>query len=162
MRRRIIGMALLGITCCICQAAATAEPKKIVTEFFTSAFVDRQPKEAALRYVSPDKYTQHNPNGKDGRESFINGFAKYVESTANARSSASLRSATWSLFIVTARRSLIIAAALSSTFFGSRETSLSSTGMLCRRYRSPPKTKTRCSDSMTMPEMMWPNLSMER
>jgi predicted SnoaL-like aldol condensation-catalyzing enzyme len=32
--------------------------------------------------VSPDKYIQPNPNGKDGRESFINGFAKYVESTA--------------------------------------------------------------------------------
>jgi predicted SnoaL-like aldol condensation-catalyzing enzyme len=32
--------------------------------------------------VSADKYIQHNPNGKDGGESFISGFAKYVESTA--------------------------------------------------------------------------------
>jgi predicted SnoaL-like aldol condensation-catalyzing enzyme len=82
MTKRIIGMVFLGLGCGICQAAAGAEPQKIVTAFFTTAFVDRQPREAAMRYISPDKYIQHNPNGKDGRESFINGFAKYVESTS--------------------------------------------------------------------------------
>jgi predicted SnoaL-like aldol condensation-catalyzing enzyme len=81
MTKSTIGIAFLGITYSICQAAV-AEPKTIVTEFFTAAFVDRQPKEAATRYISPDKYVQHNPNGKNGRESFINGFAQQVESTA--------------------------------------------------------------------------------
>lgn len=81
MTKNIVGVAFLGIACCLCQVAAAAEPKKIVTEFFVTAFVDRQPKEAAMRFLSPDQYIQHNPNGKDGREAFINGFGKYVEST---------------------------------------------------------------------------------
>jgi len=81
MTRSILGIALLGITLGTCQAAK-AEPKAIVTAFFTAAFVARQPTDAAIRYVSPDEYVQHNPNGRNGRESFINGFAKYVESTA--------------------------------------------------------------------------------
>ena len=81
MRNGIIGMTCLSVACSLCHAAPGGEPKKIVTDFFTAAFVDRKPAEAAMQYVSPDKYIQHNPNGKDGRESFINGFAKYVEST---------------------------------------------------------------------------------
>jgi predicted SnoaL-like aldol condensation-catalyzing enzyme len=81
MMKSIIGIVFLGITCSMCQAALS-DPRTIVTEFFIAAFVDRQPEEAAARYVSPDKYIQHNPNGKNGRESFINGFAQYVESTA--------------------------------------------------------------------------------
>jgi hypothetical protein len=68
MSKILVGLASFGIACSICQAAPDAEPKKIVIEFFTTAFVDRKPSEAALRYVSPDKYIQHNPNGKDGRE----------------------------------------------------------------------------------------------
>jgi predicted SnoaL-like aldol condensation-catalyzing enzyme len=79
--KSMLGIVSLAIACSTCRAVPEAEPKAIVTEFFTTAFVDRHPTEAATRYVSPDKYMQHNPNGKDGRESFINGFAKYVEST---------------------------------------------------------------------------------
>lgn len=56
-------------------------PKQIVTEFSTMAFVDRQPVEAANRYISEQQYIQHNPFGADGREAFINGFAKYVLDT---------------------------------------------------------------------------------
>jgi predicted SnoaL-like aldol condensation-catalyzing enzyme len=44
-----------------------------------ATFTQRQPTQAALKYISPTTYIQHNPNGKDGREAFINGFAKYVE-----------------------------------------------------------------------------------
>jgi predicted SnoaL-like aldol condensation-catalyzing enzyme len=54
-------------------------PKQIVTEFFDLAFVQRHPTEAAMNYISPDKYIQHNPDGKDGRDTFIKGFAAYVE-----------------------------------------------------------------------------------
>jgi predicted SnoaL-like aldol condensation-catalyzing enzyme len=81
MKIRLIAFASLVFAWSICQAQQ-ADPKKIVTEFSTMAFVDRRPIEAANRYISPETYIQHNPNGKDGRESFINGFAKYVETTA--------------------------------------------------------------------------------
>jgi predicted SnoaL-like aldol condensation-catalyzing enzyme len=62
-------------------AAENAEktPKQIVIEFFDLAFVQRHPTEAAIKYISPDKYIQHNPDGKDGRDAFIKGFAAYVE-----------------------------------------------------------------------------------
>ncbi|MCZ2722215.1 nuclear transport factor 2 family protein [Marinomonas sp. 15G1-11] len=53
--------------------------KKIVTEFFDLAYIQRLPTEAAIKYISSEKYTQHNPTGKDGREAFINGFGKYIK-----------------------------------------------------------------------------------
>jgi predicted SnoaL-like aldol condensation-catalyzing enzyme len=59
--------------------AAGATPKEIVVEFFELAFVKRKPIEAAMKYISPTQYTQHNPNGEDGREAFIKGFAAFVE-----------------------------------------------------------------------------------
>lgn len=58
---------------------ATAANKKIVGDFFDLAFDKRKPTEAALKYISPKTYIQHNPEGKDGREAFLSGFAKYVE-----------------------------------------------------------------------------------
>ncbi|MFJ2286151.1 nuclear transport factor 2 family protein [Pseudomonas iridis] len=58
---------------------AEKTPRQIVTEFFDLAFVQRHPTVAAMKYISPDKYIQHNPNGMDGRATFIDGFAKYVE-----------------------------------------------------------------------------------
>ncbi|MCO4055848.1 MAG: SnoaL-like domain-containing protein [Bosea sp.] len=62
-------------------AAADQTPKQIVTAFFDLAFVQRKPEEAALKYISADKYIQHNPNGADGRAAFIAGFAAYVQKT---------------------------------------------------------------------------------
>ena len=56
-------------------------PKQIVTAFFDLAFVQRQPVEAARKYISADQYIQHNPDGTDGRAAFIAGFAAYVEKT---------------------------------------------------------------------------------
>jgi predicted SnoaL-like aldol condensation-catalyzing enzyme len=58
--------------------AKTLSPKQIVSAFTTQAFEQRQPVEAAMTYISAKKYIQHNPNGKDGREAFIHGFAQYV------------------------------------------------------------------------------------
>ena len=57
----------------------TAINKKIVVDFYDLAFTQRKPTEAALKYISPKTYIQHNPEGKDGRDAFLNGFAKYVE-----------------------------------------------------------------------------------
>ena len=59
--------------------AAGDTPKEIVVAFFDLAFVKRKPTEAAMKYISPTQYTQHNPNGEDGREAFIKGFAAFVE-----------------------------------------------------------------------------------
>ena len=61
------------------QSADTAANKKIVVDFYDLAFTQRMPTKAALKYISPTTYIQHNPEGKDGRDTFINGFAKYVE-----------------------------------------------------------------------------------
>jgi predicted SnoaL-like aldol condensation-catalyzing enzyme len=61
------------------QTNTTEANKKIVVDFFDLAFTQRKPTEAALKYISPTTYIQHNPQGKDGRDTFINGFAKYVE-----------------------------------------------------------------------------------
>ena len=62
-------------------ATAGQTPKQIVTAFFDLAFVQRQPVEAARKYISADQYIQHNPGGTDGRAAFIAGFAAYVEKT---------------------------------------------------------------------------------
>lgn len=59
----------------------TQNAKQIVTEFFEMAFTHRQPIKAAKIYISETKYIQHNPEGADGRDAFINGFAKYMLST---------------------------------------------------------------------------------
>ncbi len=57
----------------------TAANKKVVVDFYDLAFDQRKPTEAALKYISAKTYIQHNPNGKDGREVFLTGFAKFVE-----------------------------------------------------------------------------------
>lgn len=59
--------------------SAEKTPKQIVTEFFDLAFVQRRPTEAAMKYISADKYIQHNPGVKDGRDTFIKLFAAYIE-----------------------------------------------------------------------------------
>jgi predicted SnoaL-like aldol condensation-catalyzing enzyme len=61
------------------QSSDTAMSKKIVVDFYDLAFTQRMPTQAALKYISPTTYIQHNPDGKDGRDTFINGFAKFVE-----------------------------------------------------------------------------------
>jgi predicted SnoaL-like aldol condensation-catalyzing enzyme len=57
---------------------STAKTKEVVAAFNKMAFEDRRPVEAAQKYISATQYIQHNPQGKDGRDSFINGFAAYV------------------------------------------------------------------------------------
>ena len=57
---------------------STVQTKAVVAAFNKMAFEDRRPVEAAKKYISEKQYIQHNPQGKDGRDSFINGFAKYV------------------------------------------------------------------------------------
>ena len=66
-------IALLGLQAFATQfafagAAPTADNKKIATDFFVMAFTDRKPQEAAMKYISDEKYIQHTPEGSDGRD----------------------------------------------------------------------------------------------
>jgi predicted SnoaL-like aldol condensation-catalyzing enzyme len=72
---RIIAVAALALT----GLAHAAPPKEIVTAFFDLAFVQGKAIEAAQRYISADKYIQHNPMAPDGREAFVKGFGAFVE-----------------------------------------------------------------------------------
>jgi predicted SnoaL-like aldol condensation-catalyzing enzyme len=46
------------------------DPKETVLAFYTEAFLDGRPEEAAARYVG-DRYIQHNPQAGDGVEPFV-------------------------------------------------------------------------------------------
>lgn len=59
--------------------ARDAAPKEIVTAFYRLAFVEGHAGEAARRYISPDKYVQHNPEAANGRDAFIAGFGAFVD-----------------------------------------------------------------------------------
>jgi predicted SnoaL-like aldol condensation-catalyzing enzyme len=61
--------------------AQAATPKEVVTAFMEQAFVQGQARAAAQKYISADKYIQHNPQAADGRETFIKGFAAFVDSS---------------------------------------------------------------------------------
>lgn len=69
------------VLCLLAPAGATTTKtnKQLVIAFFDLAFTERRPTEAALKYISAQTYIQHNPEGKDGRGAFIQGYAKYVE-----------------------------------------------------------------------------------
>lgn len=72
-------LAVTMATSAFADSSDTAINKKIVVDFYDLAFTQRMPTKAALKYISPTTYIQHNPDGKDGRDAFINGFAKFVE-----------------------------------------------------------------------------------
>jgi len=60
------------------------EAKQLVLDFFDLAFIQREPAQAAERYLG-ETYTQHNPTAPDGAEIFptlINGlFAQAPDAT---------------------------------------------------------------------------------
>lgn len=59
----------------------TKSSKEIAVAFFKMAFTNRQPIKAANMYIDKNKYIQHNPEGQDGKEDFINGYAQFVLTT---------------------------------------------------------------------------------
>lgn len=78
-----ISSFLLFATVTLPAGTAVADtPKQLVSDFFQLAFVEGKPTEAALKYISADKYIQHNPEVPDGRQPFIDAFAGYVKETA--------------------------------------------------------------------------------
>ncbi|MBC2877876.1 MULTISPECIES: nuclear transport factor 2 family protein [Streptomyces] len=51
--------------------------KRIAQEFFSLAFNDKRPDEAAARYLGPF-YIQHNPSAPDGPEAFVSAISHFV------------------------------------------------------------------------------------
>lgn len=60
-----------------------ADNKKVVRDFYETAFLKHQPSEAMKNYVGP-KYIQHNPRVKDGPEPFISYFTEYYKKNPTA------------------------------------------------------------------------------
>ena len=78
---RIVGLLgmLLAANCFAAVTASTAANKKIVTSFYTTAFVEHHPKEAADQFIGT-KYIQHNPRVPDGKEAFVSFFVPFFAS----------------------------------------------------------------------------------
>lgn len=65
------------------------ENKKLVTDFFTMAFVDKKIQEAFDKYVG-DTYIQHNPNLPDGKEAVV-GFLTKIFLQDNPQMTVSIK-----------------------------------------------------------------------
>lgn len=78
--RFLIALAFLVLS----TAAAGADAKKIVTDFYEMAFVQHKAKEAAETYLAPD-YVQHNPMVPTGRQPFIDYFVPFFAKNPEAK-----------------------------------------------------------------------------
>jgi predicted SnoaL-like aldol condensation-catalyzing enzyme len=82
--RRHIAAALLAASALGVASPAfaqSASPKEVVTAFYNQAFVQGQPREAILKYVSPTTYIQHNPMIPDGREAILKALPEFVSNS---------------------------------------------------------------------------------
>jgi predicted SnoaL-like aldol condensation-catalyzing enzyme len=88
---KLLVTAIIVVTCRATGYAATRDQtefnKRIVVNFYTKAFVEHKPREAAETYISEQTYIQHNPNVKNGRKAFIEFFEPYFSKQSNKRSS---------------------------------------------------------------------------
>ena len=64
-----------------CSLTDKNNAKELVIKFSQQAFVERDPVTAANKYISEQKYIQHNPHAADGKKAFNQGFAQYILST---------------------------------------------------------------------------------
>lgn len=82
-RTSFVVAALTFLFSCMHTADKPAETadanKQIVVNFYTKAFVEQKPREAAELYISEKTYIQHNPHVKDGRTAFIEFFEPYFK-----------------------------------------------------------------------------------
>ena len=72
--RAVKKVALLAGVLALASASVTAQtrqPKDVVQAFFELAFVQGKPTEAAMQFISPIRYIQHNPMVGDGRDAFL-------------------------------------------------------------------------------------------
>jgi predicted SnoaL-like aldol condensation-catalyzing enzyme len=62
---------------------ALADNKKVVQDFYQTAFVKHQPAEAMKNFVG-DRYIQHNPHVKNGPQPFIDYFTEFYKKNPKA------------------------------------------------------------------------------
>ncbi|BDA87150.1 hypothetical protein Sa4125_46920 (plasmid) [Aureimonas sp. SA4125] len=85
-----VTLALLAVTVFAIDSAAPAMAgpleeanKKVVVDFYTMAFKERKPKEAADLHIGP-VYIQHNPRVPNGPKPFYGYFTKYFQENPEA------------------------------------------------------------------------------
>ena len=59
----------------------TVNAKEVAKAFFELAFVQGHVTEAALKYISPTRYIQHNPMVADGRDAFLQTIPALVKAS---------------------------------------------------------------------------------
>jgi predicted SnoaL-like aldol condensation-catalyzing enzyme len=79
--------------------SAFADNKKVVRDFYETAFMKHQPTEAMKNFVGPS-YIQHNPHVKDGPEPFITYFTEYFKKNPTATTSIKRMIAEGNLVVV--------------------------------------------------------------
>jgi predicted SnoaL-like aldol condensation-catalyzing enzyme len=77
MRKLILILSLFAST------AFAADNKKVVQDFYETAFVKQLPADAMKNFVG-DKYIQHNPHVKDGPAPFIAYFTEFYKKNPKA------------------------------------------------------------------------------
>jgi predicted SnoaL-like aldol condensation-catalyzing enzyme len=81
----------------LCQGTAVSagsknlSNKEVVVGFYTKAFVEHKPREAAETYISAEQYIQHNPNVPNGRKAFIDFFEPFFKENPAMRPSRIVR-----------------------------------------------------------------------
>lgn len=82
-------LGLMGFVTCVAPMIVSASTdieanKKIVREFYETAFNRHRPVEAMDRYVG-DKYIQHNPFVANGKKPFIDFFVEFYKKHPKAK-----------------------------------------------------------------------------
>lgn len=81
---RIHLVLLLGSVGLLVSSVAYADHKKVVRDFYETAFVKHDPKGAMRDFVGP-MYIQHNPRVENGPQPFITYFTEFYRKNPHAK-----------------------------------------------------------------------------
>lgn len=77
-RRLLLSLSLVLLPVGVAAASPTEDAnKKIVVDFYTTAFVEGKARQAAESFIDESTYIQHNPHVGNGRKAFIDFFEPY-------------------------------------------------------------------------------------
>lgn len=76
--RRVLGLSLVLWTLSAQAGVTEDKNKKVVVDFYTKAFGEGKPREAAETFIDESTYIQHNPHVTNGRQAFIEFFEAYL------------------------------------------------------------------------------------